>query len=562
MDRFALVIGVGEYSHKPLPNAVADARRVTTTLKSRGFVTTLIENSDELRIREALTSWSKEVSQAKIALVYLAGHAVERSGAGYFLPRDFSFPVSAVMVKHHGIGLGSVVEAVRWARSGIVILDACRNWPASRDDEIQLERQLDQIAASQREWKNVLLAYSTSSSDTASDGPAGQGSMFSDAFCRHALDHNISVDECFRRISHEVRRGSRNQQPWTYSSLEQDLAFTDLPKFHVSQRHVVPSGGSWCVLDHDREGILAGADGESVWHIAPNAARKACYIAGKRIVGAATPKEHLVVATEEGKIYIDARKYDLVADTGSRQSRGLATSPDAKRITHYGKNSVSVFCVEGRRFKRICQFTTDFEIYCCAYISDHIMWIAGERGRIASVDLNQSKPTHVKLANLGVHINAMALSHDRTRVYCAGQASSLAVLTLSGALVERMFENRKPTTPAGIRASLSQLASEETIHTYLSNRNDLPEETVVLLEESISPIAFASCAHAPELPIVAVGTDESTVLLIDTRDGQIIQELEIANRAPGSISGLAFLSHGKLAALCYDGGMAFLSPKF
>ena len=59
--------------------------------------------------------------------------------------------------------------------------------------------------------------------------------------------------------------------------------------------------------------------------------------------------------------------------------------------------------------------------------------------------------------------------------------------------------------------------------------------------------------------MLAVGTDESTVILFDTRDAQITQEIDISTGRPRAVGGLAFLSDRELVAASAGGQVLFLS---
>ena len=159
--RYALVVGVARYSDQPLLNAVDDTTRAAHALRQRGFETTVITDADARTIDAALESFSASVANSEIALIYCAGHAVERHGAGYFLPSDFPFPLSSSKVRHYGISLNNLISAPQSAQSAIVILDACRNWPADPLEQLRLSNDIDELVAEERTWRNVLLAYST-----------------------------------------------------------------------------------------------------------------------------------------------------------------------------------------------------------------------------------------------------------------------------------------------------------------------------------------------------------------------------------------------------------------
>ncbi|MBY5560558.1 caspase family protein [Rhizobium leguminosarum] len=108
----ALLLAFAPGSEVKVTCAVSDARRIDATLKQRGFVTTLLEDPDGPAISTSLSAFQAKATKADIALIYLAGHSVERSGSGYFLPRDFPFPVTALAAKLYGISIGDAVETV------------------------------------------------------------------------------------------------------------------------------------------------------------------------------------------------------------------------------------------------------------------------------------------------------------------------------------------------------------------------------------------------------------------------------------------------------------------
>ncbi len=93
--RHALVIGAIAYSGAELDNAVGDARRVADALRARGFSVLTVLDPDLADIDAALAAVRPAAQRAELALIYLAGHAVERHDSGYFLPVDFRFPPTA-----------------------------------------------------------------------------------------------------------------------------------------------------------------------------------------------------------------------------------------------------------------------------------------------------------------------------------------------------------------------------------------------------------------------------------------------------------------------------------
>ncbi len=225
--RHALVIGANAYHDAALANAVDDARRVAAALRERGFSTSIALDPDQAAIDVALADFKLSAQTAELALIYLAGHAVERHGSGFFLPVDSEFPVTAARLRFTATCFNAFVEATNGAGSRIIVLDACRNWPHDPDEVRRTLNDLEELAADERDWPNLLLAYATSSTRTAGDGGKDQGSVFSSSLCRQLLDHDLTVDECFRRVSQDVVAHRHEQQPWTYSSLARTLSFTE-----------------------------------------------------------------------------------------------------------------------------------------------------------------------------------------------------------------------------------------------------------------------------------------------------------------------------------------------
>jgi hypothetical protein len=214
--------------------------------------------------------------------------------------------------------------------------------------------------------------------------------------------------------------------------------------------------------------------------------------------------------------------------------------------------------------KMLGSFKPGFEMYCCVFLDPTTAWVAGAHGNILSIDLTSSRPKFVTLKQRNRplrHINAIAVSDDGKRVYCAGGWSHLVAVTRSGALSDSYVEGRKPTTPPAIRSALSQYATDRIIHDYIFDPGSLKKGVIDELDDLLGEADFVSCAQAPEMPVLAVGTNEGIILLIDTRDGQIFQEIEVSQGAPGSITGLGFLADGQLAVMTYDGIVVFLVAK-
>ena len=188
------MIGASNYPTQPLVNAADDAQRIAGALGQRGFEVATNIDPDRDALDAAVGAFRIVARGADLALVYLAGHAVERHGTGYYLPVDFPFPVSPGNLRFSAISLNDFVAATDGAGSRIVVLDACRDWPENADESARLANDLDELAVGERDWPNLLLAYATSATTRAGDGLPGQGSAFSNSLFRNLLDHTLTVD--------------------------------------------------------------------------------------------------------------------------------------------------------------------------------------------------------------------------------------------------------------------------------------------------------------------------------------------------------------------------------
>lgn len=98
--RHALVIGAIAYPGAELDNAVGDAGRMADALRARCFSVSIVLDPDPAAIDIALAAFRPTVQAAELALIYLAGHDVERHGRGYFLPIDFGFSPTAASLRY------------------------------------------------------------------------------------------------------------------------------------------------------------------------------------------------------------------------------------------------------------------------------------------------------------------------------------------------------------------------------------------------------------------------------------------------------------------------------
>ena len=562
--RHALVIGASAYPGKELDNAVADANRVADVLRARGFCVSVVLNPDLAAIDNALAAFKPAARTAELALIYLAGHAVERHGSGYFLPVDFSFPPTAAGLRYTAAALNAFVEATGGAVSRIVVLDACRNWPHDPDEARRTSNDLEELVADERDWPNLLLAYATSATTAAGDGAKGAGSAFSNSLCRHLLDHSLTVDECFRRVSQDVVAQRSEQQPWTYSSLASTLSFTDLPRFAAIQRHAVPNPehlgvGAWTTTDARRRSVIIGVGDAMAWSVGVGGFKQVRYPGEDRLMGAADCGKLLLLAGSDGALYVAGACREPVLDLSVPHSFGLQASPAANGFIHYGAGTVSCLKVDAKKIEEVARHDVGFDVYCCAYMPEGLIWVAGGQGRICEIDPQDPDAPCREIANVRRHVNAMAVAPAGDRVFVVGQSGLSVELNRSGQEIAELLLDRTFMTAAGIRAQLLNVADDELIRQFIFERSKVSKRMHQELAEQLGVPDYYACALAPTLPILAVATQESSVVLLDTRDRQVIQELDVGSGNSAIVSGVHFLSDHELAVVGGRGDVTFFA---
>jgi hypothetical protein len=222
-SRVALVIGNSAYAHGGrLTNPANDATAVAQSLRKVGFTVVLQTDLGKNDLEAALKSFTRASAGADIALVYFAGHGVEKGGTNYLIPVDATL-ASDADIDFEAVPLDLVMHAVSGAtKLKIVVLDACRNNPF-RDAMRRSAgtRGIGQGLAKppDPEEGDMLVAYAAEAGSTAEDG-TGANSPFATALARHLGDPGVDIRIMFGRIRDDVRAATgMRQEPAVYESL-------------------------------------------------------------------------------------------------------------------------------------------------------------------------------------------------------------------------------------------------------------------------------------------------------------------------------------------------------
>ena len=221
--RVALVLGNGAYQNAArLPNPVNDGATIAATLRDAGF--DVVDSRHDLpaaETRRALRDFADRARDSDIAVVYYAGHGLEVDGTNYLIPVDAKLERDTD-VYDEALSLDRVLVAIEPAkRLRLVILDACRDNPFSKNMKRTVaSRGIGQgLAKVEPSSPNMLIAYSAKAGSTAADGD-GTNSPFTTALSKHLTTPGLDVRRAFGFIRDDVLKNTSNrQEPFVYGSL-------------------------------------------------------------------------------------------------------------------------------------------------------------------------------------------------------------------------------------------------------------------------------------------------------------------------------------------------------
>jgi uncharacterized caspase-like protein len=230
-SRVALVIGNSAYQNTtPLANPLNDARDMTTALKRAGFDVVEALDADKRNVDGALRAFAEKLSTADVALFFYAGHGLQVGAQNYLVPIDAKLERERDL-EFEAVKLDFVLRQMEIEREGkttIVILDACRDNPLSRNLARSMGTRSVGIGrglAAASTGLGTFIAYSTQPGNVALDGD-GRNSPFTTAMVKHigTLGRNLPATMIEVRKDVVAATGGR-QVPWDHSALTGDFYF-------------------------------------------------------------------------------------------------------------------------------------------------------------------------------------------------------------------------------------------------------------------------------------------------------------------------------------------------
>lgn len=210
VDRYALVIGVQNYSHIPaLRHSLNDATDVSNSLKAKGFkVEALLDPLTKAEMRDAIYRYYNAMSDktGAVGLIYYAGHGVQNEGENYLIPASADLKIPGDL-DEQCVKMNTLMSVLNSSTNlNILLLDACRtnSLPSfSRD----VAEGLSKVNAPQ----GSIVLFATQPGKVASDG-TGRNGLFTSKFLKYIDEPGLNIGEVARKVKQEVYVESGNKQ--------------------------------------------------------------------------------------------------------------------------------------------------------------------------------------------------------------------------------------------------------------------------------------------------------------------------------------------------------------
>ncbi len=222
--RIALVIGIGAYKSAPLPTAANDAGLVAQTLAAAGFDVTGARDLDGAALRRTIHDFLDKASAGGprgVALVYLAGHALQIEGENYFAPTDADLD-RATGAAIETFRIADLTHALAATNLGakVVIIDGAH---AAPDAPGPLSSGLALVEAEQ----GTLIAFNAAPGAVAPIEPGPFG-LYAKLLTQNIKQGGVPIEESFDRLRVGVNTDTGGSvTPWDASKLLQNFTFFD-----------------------------------------------------------------------------------------------------------------------------------------------------------------------------------------------------------------------------------------------------------------------------------------------------------------------------------------------
>ncbi len=229
--RVALVVGNSGYQHTTqLANPLNDARDMASALKAHGFDVVEAIDADKAKFDLAIRTFAGRLSKADVALFFYAGHGLQVGLQNHLVPIDAKLG-SERDLEFETVKLELILRQMEIDRDGktsIVLLDACRDNPLSRNLARSMGTRSTAIGrglASAPAGLGTFIAYATQPGNVALDGQ-GRNSPFTAAVVKHMPAPGRNLPALLIEVRKDVVTATNGQQvPWDHSAMTADFFF-------------------------------------------------------------------------------------------------------------------------------------------------------------------------------------------------------------------------------------------------------------------------------------------------------------------------------------------------
>lgn len=235
-SRVALLVGNSSYVRlRGLTNPRHDAEDLARALKTLGFDVQLSIDAAYHVMNEELVQFARKAQFAEVALIFYAGHGLQRDGMNYLAPMDAFVDETNNLVNF--IGLQTMIGHMQDAKLvRILIVDACRDngiearLPGRQIATGPLGSAIRGLAAvNVADGKGTLVAFATQPNNTAVDG-VGRNSPFTEALLRHLVTPGLELRTLLTRVRAEVVNATDGRQrPEVVDSLIGEVVLKPVP---------------------------------------------------------------------------------------------------------------------------------------------------------------------------------------------------------------------------------------------------------------------------------------------------------------------------------------------
>jgi uncharacterized caspase-like protein len=226
--RVALVIGNAAYANAaPMKTALNDANDIGAALARMGFAVTRVNDATRDSMNNAIDGFRNKVKTADVALVFYAGHAIQRDGVNWLIPVDGKVDTIAG-VTASAVNLDRVTGTLAdVGQVGVVLLDAPRDDPfPAANDKRPPARGATPAAQAPAAQKDLLLVFATSAGRKTIDG-GGRNSPFTAALLKHIETPGQEITLLTRHLRDEVAAATGGKQiPASYAITSGDRHLT------------------------------------------------------------------------------------------------------------------------------------------------------------------------------------------------------------------------------------------------------------------------------------------------------------------------------------------------